>query len=196
MKDKQKTHKETKNEDVNSTENINNQEVTNSENTEETANLTEEEQETVDTETLLAAEVKNWQDKYMRLSAEFDNYRKRTLKEKMELMGSASEGVIQSILPILDDFDRASEAMSKSDDIESLRSGIELINKRFSDIMQKQGVTEIAALGEELNTDFHDAIAKFPVDDEQKKGKVIDVVEKGYMLKDKVVRFAKVVVGE
>ncbi|MFI3321891.1 MAG: nucleotide exchange factor GrpE [Rikenellaceae bacterium] len=159
-------------------------------------NLSEKEVEIADESAILTAAAKEWQDKYMRLSAEFDNYRKRTLKEKMDLLGTASEGVIKTILPIVDDFDRASEAMSKSDDIDALRSGVELIHKRLLDILKQQGVTQIEAMNAELDTDFHDAIAKFPVEDKEKKGKIIDVVEKGYMMKEKVVRYAKVVVGE
>lgn len=164
--------------------------------TEPTDNVADDATETVDNEALLAGAVKEWQDKYMRLSAEFDNYRKRTLKEKMELLDSASEGVVKAILPVVDDFDRAADAMAKSSDVDSLRSGVELIQKRLMDVLKQQGVVAMESIGEELNTDFHDAIAKFPVEDETKKGKVIDVVEKGYLMKDRVVRFAKVVVGE
>lgn len=158
-------------------------------------NMTEPAEQAENKDVILTEQVALWQDKYMRLSAEFDNYRKRTLKEKIDLTQSASEGVIKNILPIMDDFDRAIDAMAKSDDIDSLRSGVELIYKRFGEVMQREGVKIIEAKDAELDTDFHDAIAKFPIEDESKKGKVIDVVEKGYTLKDKVIRFAKVVVG-
>jgi len=136
----------------------------------------------------------DWKDKYMRLSAEFDNYRKRTLKEKMDLVASGGEDVIVPILSVLDDFDRAVEAMEKSDDIESARQGMKLIRQRLIDVLKQKGVCEIEADGKELDTDLHEAVAKFPSED--RKGKVIDTVQKGYKLKDKVIRFCKVVVGE
>ena len=143
----------------------------------------------------LAAAVAEWQDKYIRLQAEFDNYRKRTLKEKMDLVASGGEDVIKSLLGVMDDIDRALVAMSQTDDIESVRKGIELIHQKLLDTLHAKGVQEIEAIGSELDTDLHEAVAKLPVEDD-KKGKIIDVVQKGYKLKDKVVRYAKVVVGE
>ena len=137
---------------------------------------------------------RQWQDKYLRLVAEFDNYRKRTLKEKMDLVASGGEDVIKSLLGVMDDIDRAL-AMSQTDDIESVRKGIELIHQKLLDTLHAKGVQEIEAIGSELDTDLHEAVAKLPVEDD-KKGKIIDVVQKGYKLKDKVVRYAKVVVGE
>lgn len=144
----------------------------------------------------LAEEVAKWQDKYIRLSAEFDNFRKRTLKEKMDLIETASEDVLKSVLVIMDDMDRAIEANKKAEDIVVMRTGSELIHKKLYDLLNNKGVKEIQSMDCELNTDLHEAIAKFPVEDEAKKGKIIDVVEKGYKLKDKVIRYAKVVVGE
>lgn len=144
----------------------------------------------------LAEEVAKWQDKYVRLSAEFDNFRKRTLKEKMELIESASEDVLQSVLVIMDDMDRAVEANEKAEDIEAVRKGTELIHKKLADLLRNKGVKEIEAMGCDLDTDLHEAIAKFPTEEEAKKGKIIDVVGKGYKLKDKVIRYSKVVVGE
>lgn len=141
-------------------------------------------------------EASEWKDKYLRLVAEFDNYRKRTLKEKMDLIASGGEDVIKSLLAIMDDIDRALDAMTKSNDIEAIRQGIMLIHQKLFDTLHAKGVEEISAIGQELDTDLHEAVAKFPVAEEEKKGKVIDVVQKGYKLKDKVVRFAKVVVGE
>ena len=138
---------------------------------------------------------RQWQDKYLRLVAEFDNYRKRTLKEKMDLVASGGEDVIKSLLGVMDDIDRALVAMSQTDDIESVRKGIELIHQKLLDTLHAKGVQEIEAIGSELDTDLHEAVAKLPVEDD-KKGKIIDVVQKGYTLKDKVVRYAKVVVGE
>lgn len=144
----------------------------------------------------VADEASEWKDKYLRLVAEFDNYRKRTLKEKMDLIASGGEDVIKSLLAIMDDIDRALDAMTKSNDIEAIRQGIMLIHQKLLDTLHAKGVEEISAIGQELDTDLHEAVAKFPVAGEEKKGKVIDVVQKGYKLKDKVVRFAKVVVGE
>ena len=141
-------------------------------------------------------EASEWKDKYLRLVAEFDNYRKRTLKEKMDLIASGGEDVIKSLLAIMDDIDRALDAMTKSNDIEAIRQGIMLIHQKLLDTLHAKGVEEISAIGQELDTDLHEAVAKFPVAEEEKKGKVIDVVQKGYKLKDKVVRFAKVVVVE
>ncbi len=139
--------------------------------------------------------IAEWQDKYVRLQAEFDNYRKRTLREKMALVESGGEKVLKSILPLRDDVERAVEAMDKSDDIEALRTGVRLISQKFTDTLAQNGVKEIEAVGEELDVDRHEAVARFAAG-EDKKGKIIDVVQRGYMLGDKVLRFAKVVVGE
>lgn len=138
---------------------------------------------------------REWQDKYLRLSAEFDNYRKRTLKEKMEIAAAGGEEVIKAMLPVLDDMDRAMDAMTKTEDIESVRSGVELIAQKLRDTLKVKGLKEIEAIGQELDTDFHEAVAKFPGEPEN-KGKIIDVAQKGYQLKDKVIRHCKVVVGE
>lgn len=136
----------------------------------------------------------DWQDKYIRLSAEFDNYRKRTLKEKIDIIATGGEDVIKCILPILDDFDRAVDAVTKSDDIESARTGMNLIRQKLLDTMTQKGLSEIEAVGKDMDTDLFEAVANFPSEDQ--KGKIIDVVQKGYKLKDKVIRFSKVVVGE
>ena len=140
-------------------------------------------------------EIDMWKDKYLRLSAEFDNYRKRTLKEKMDIAAAGGEEVIKAILPVLDDLDRALENMSKTEDIEAIRSGTDLISQKLRDMLKSKGLKEIEAIGQKLDTDYHEAVAKFQSDAEN-KGKIIDVVQKGYMLKDKVIRHSKVVVGE
>lgn len=157
-------------------------------------NVSDESFETGDKSAQMADAAKEWQDKYIRLSAEFDNYRKRTLKEKMELISTGCEDVIKPILGVLDDMERAIIATDKSDDIESARQGMRLIQQKLIDVLRQKGVSEIEAVGQELDTDVHEAVAKFPSEDQ--KGKIIDVVQKGYKLKDKVVRFSKVVVGE
>lgn len=144
----------------------------------------------------LALQVAEWQDKYMRLSAEFDNYRKRTLREKMSLIESASEEVIKSILPVIDDMQRAEEANAKSNDINAIKEGVSLVYKKLYDVLAQKGLKEIEAIGLPLDTDIHEAIARFPVEEDEKRGRIIDVGEKGYKLKDKVIRFSKVIVGE
>ncbi|MBR3682596.1 MAG: nucleotide exchange factor GrpE [Tidjanibacter sp.] len=136
-----------------------------------------------------------WKDKYLRLSAEFDNYRKRTLKEKMDLIESGGEDVIKLMLGVMDDFGRALTAMQNATDVASVREGVELIAQKMTDALKSKGVSEIEAIGQPLDTDLHEAVAKFPAG-EDKKGLVIDVVQKGYKLKEKVIRYAKVVVGE
>ncbi len=136
------------------------------------------------------------QDKYLRLSAEFDNYRKRTLREKMELAKYASEDILIKIIPVMDDFERALANMVDSADCTAVKSGIDLIYGKFTDFLRQNGIMEIESLKLPFNVDLHDAVAKTPVEDENMKGKIIDVVKKGYYLKDKIIRHAKVVVGE
>lgn len=143
-------------------------------------------------ETDAAAE---WRDKFLRLQAEFDNYRKRTLREKMELVETGGKKVLLAMLPVRDDVQRALAAMGKSDDAAAIREGVELIAQKFTESLRQQGVTEIAALDAPFDPDLHEAVAKFAAG-EEKRGRVIDVVQAGYMLGDKVLRFAKVVVGE
>lgn len=141
------------------------------------------------------AEAAEWRDKYLRLQAEFDNYRKRTLKEKMSLVESGGENVIKALLPVVDDVGRALAAMEKSDDVEALRGGVRLISQKFNEVMRQQGVSEIEAVGKEFDVDVHEAVARFPIDGKN-SGEIIDVVQKGYKLGDKVIRYAKVVVAE
>ena len=141
------------------------------------------------------AEIAEWQDKYLRLQAEFDNFRKRTLREKMELVQSGSAECVKNFLPLMDDLQRALEAIEKSNDLEALREGVKLIAQKFRETLKKQNVKEIEALGLELDTDHHEAVARFDAGKE-KKGKIVDVLQPGYKMGDKVLRFAKVVVGE
>ncbi len=136
------------------------------------------------------------QEKYLRLSAEFDNYRKRTLREKTELLKSASEDVLVKILPVMDDFERALGSIGNTTDIEALRAGIHLIYSKFKDFLAQQGVREMDSLNDEFDTDRHEAVTKIPVQEDAKKGKVVDVIEKGYLLNEKVVRYAKVIIGD
>ena len=136
------------------------------------------------------------QDKYIRLSAEFDNYRKRTLREKMDMTKYAGENLFLSIIPLVDDFERALRHMDNTPECEAMKNGIEIIYGKFSDFLKQNGVKEIESLNSNFNVDLHEAVAKVPVEEAEKKGKVIDVVEKGYYLQDKVLRFSKVIVGE
>lgn len=134
-------------------------------------------------------------DKYVRMAAEFDNYRRRTAKEKLELVNSAGEDVIKGLLPILDDCERALNMLKESTADASAVEGTELILNKLFGYLKTKGVERIDALGKELDTDFHEAVAQFPVDDQEKKNRIIDVVQQGYMLHEKVIRYAKVVVG-
>lgn len=137
------------------------------------------------------------QDKYLRLSAEFDNYSKRTLKEKMELSKYAEENILSKVIPFMDDFERAIKHIEAADqNSEALKNGIDLIYMKFSEFLKQNGVKEIEAIGKDFDVDLHEAVAKIQVDDPASKGKVVDVALKGYYLRDKVLRFAKVVVGE
>ena len=136
------------------------------------------------------------QDRYIRLSAEFDNYRKRTLREKMDMSKYAGENLLLGIIPLMDDFERALKHMDSTTDNVALKDGIDIIYGKFSDFLKQNGVKEIESLNSNFNVDLHEAVAKVPVEDADKKGKVIDVILKGYYLQDKVLRFSKVVVGE
>ena len=141
------------------------------------------------------AEEIDWRDKYLRLQAEFDNFRKRTLREKMALIESGGSDVWKAVLPVLDDMERAIAASEKSEDIAALREGEKLIYNKFVDIMRQKGVVEIEALDTEFNPDLHEAVARFAAG-EEKSGKVIDVVQRGYKQGEQVLRYTKVVVGE
>lgn len=162
----------------------------------ETDNMADECDDATDKASELAVEVAQWKDKFIRLQAEFDNYRKRTLKEKMELIESGGKDLMKSLLVVLDDFDRAQEALASSDNIEALREGVELIHTKMCKVLTDKGLSPIESTGQEFNTDYHEAITKIPAPSDELKGKVVDTVEKGYMLKDKVIRYSKVVVGE
>ncbi|MGN0054169.1 MAG: nucleotide exchange factor GrpE [Bacteroides sp.] len=135
-------------------------------------------------------------DKYLRLSAEFDNYRKRTLKEKAELILNGGEKSLTSILPVVDDFERALKNMEQATDVAAIREGVELIYNKFITVLGQNGVKAIDTKEKPLDTDFHEAIAVIPAPTEKLKGKILDCVQTGYTLNEKVIRHAKVVVGE
>ena len=135
-------------------------------------------------------------DKFLRLYSEFENYRKRVTQEKIDLINTASEKVIVNLLPVIDDYERAIAANEKVDDINSIKDGFTLIYNKLLQLLKRFDVKEIDAIGKDFDTDFHEAVTRFPAQKEEDKGKVIDVTEKGYMLKDKVIRFSKVVVAQ
>lgn len=135
-------------------------------------------------------------DRHIRLQAEFDNYRKRTLKERMELLKTANESLLVSILPVIDDFDRAIQTLDKDEDESHIKSGVKLIYNKFQEFLKQNGVKEIEAKEQEFDTDLHEAITKIPAPTDELKGKIVDVLQKGYYLNDKVIRFSKVIIGE
>ncbi len=144
----------------------------------------------------LTRKLTEMQDKYIRLSAEFDNYRKRTLREKIELSKTGGESVIMSLLPVVDDFDRAIISMRDTEDCNAIKQGLELINVKLSAFLKQNGVSEIETFHEQFDPEIHEAVTSIPVDDTALKGKVIEVMRKGYTLNEKIIRFPKVVVGE
>lgn len=141
-------------------------------------------------------QLEEMKDKYLRLSAEFDNYRKRTLREKADILKYGSEDTLKDILPVVDDLDRALKAIETANDLNAVKDGLSLIVNKFNEFLKSKGIKEIEAIGQELNTDLHEAITKIPVQEEAQKGKIVDVIQKGYMIHDKVMRFSRVVVGE
>lgn len=140
--------------------------------------------------------LEDYKDKYLRLSAEFDNYRKRTLKEKAELIKNGGEKAISAVLPILDDLERALQNMQKADDVKAMYEGIDLIYQKFLKNLNHEGLVKMEPVGENFDTDFHEAIALVPAPEEAQKGKVLDCVQTGYKLNEKVIRHAKVVVAQ
>ncbi len=174
------------------------------ENAEQTVNATEadnvaveaeEATDNVSAEPTLEEQIAVWRDKYMRLQAEFDNFRKRTIKEKMELVERGSEGAWKAILPVLDDMERAVAASAKSDDIVALREGETLVMKKFESVLNTAGIKAIECVGMPFNEEEQEAVARFAAG-EDKRGLVIDCVQRGYKMGDHVLRYAKVVVGE
>jgi|AntRauTorcE11898_2_1112593.scaffolds.fasta_scaffold00143_6 molecular chaperone GrpE len=143
----------------------------------------------------LEAKLEEQKDKFLRLYAEFENYRRRTSKEKLNLSQTANSGLITKLLPVLDDYERAQKAFSENEDLNTFKEGIELIADKFRKILKQEGLEVIESTNKEFNTDEHEAITKMPAPSEEMKGKVIDTTEKGYKLNDKVIRYAKVVVG-
>lgn len=144
----------------------------------------------------MKAEKAELNDRFLRLFSEFDNYKKRVNREKLEMLSTASEKVIVSLLPIIDDFERAIAANEKAEDVAAIKEGFNLIYNKLVQMLKRFDVEEIAAKGEVFDTNFHEAVTQFPTNKEEDKGKVIDVTEKGYKIKDKVIRYSKVVVAQ
>lgn len=143
-----------------------------------------------------AAELKSVEDKYLRLYAEFDNYKRRTAAERIELFKTANQEVLVALLPVLDDFERALKAMQTAKEVDAVKEGIELVSSKLKNILTGKGLKAMESIGKDFDSDYHEAITKIPAPSDDLKGKVVDEVEKGYFLGDKVVRFAKVVIGE
>ncbi len=144
----------------------------------------------------LKADLAEQKDKYLRLMAEFDNYKRRTAKERMELIQTAGKDVIVSLLDVLDDCDRAEKQLNTTDDIAVQKEGIQLVFNKIRTTMQAKGLTPMESIGKDFDVELHEAITEVPVPDDKQKGKVIDEVTKGYLLNEKIIRFAKVVVGK
>ena len=178
-------------------ENLNEEQVQGSAEEEESAEETvEEEPEEEKKEASPEEKLAELQDRYLRLTAEYDNFRKRTLKEKIDLQKSANERLLEALLPVADDFDRAMQSVEEAKDIEAVKEGMRLISGKFQGFLNQQGVKEIEAVNIDFDTDVHEAITKIPAPSKKLKGKVVDVVQKGYYLNEKVLRFSKVVIGE
>jgi len=176
------------NEPSESTENVEPDETT--EEPDETTDLPDDEL------VALSKELSGLQDKYLRLAAEFDNYRKRTIREKAELIQNAGESLLRDILPLVDDFERGLELASNADDMNAIKTGMGLIYNKLKDFLTNHGVKEIDARDEPFDTDWHEAVTNIPAPSDEMKGIVLDVIQKGYTLNDKVMRYSKVVVGE
>lgn len=189
-----------KNIDIEETEELNDTPVEETDNQAEEptegASETKEQETETDPLTKAQAEIEELKDKYLRSVAEFDNYRKRTLKERAELILNGGEKVIAAILPVIDDMERAMENGAKTDNPEVLREGMTLIHQKFLKILEAQGVSKIETKDADFDTDIHEAVAMVPGMGDDKKGKVIDCLQQGYKLNDKVIRHAKVAVGQ
>lgn len=179
--------------------------MVNEENTNPIDDSTEQEQ-TIENETPVDNQIDELQnlknqlqesnDKFLRLYAEFDNYKRRTIKERAELLQSAGKDVIISVLPIIDDFERAIKANENIEDVQSIKDGIELIYNKLLNNLNTKGLSTESSIGKEFNADIHEAITTIPAPEESMKGKIIDEIEKGYKLNGAVIRFAKVIIGE
>ena len=189
------------NEDIMNEETVNEVEETVETAENETANEANEQEQPVEMTpeeriASLEAQLEKEKKEYVFLMAEFDNFRKRTLKDKAEIIKNGAESAMRNILPIIDDFDRALQATATSEDVAAVREGVELIYNKFIKYLESNGVKEMTTTGETFDADIHEAVTTFPAPSEDLKGKIIDTVQKGYSINDKVLRHAKVVVGQ
>lgn len=190
-----KRKKKNSEENMQNLENQPQQEQPLAEEVQQTEDSKQEETSSISEEEKLRAEAAELNNKFLRLYAEFDNFKRRTSKERIELLQTAGKDVLSSLLPVLDDFERARKSMETSSDLSAVKEGVELIHGKLKNILTQQGLREMESIGTPFDADLHEAISNIPAPSEDLKGKVIDEVEKGYFLNDKVIRFAKVVVG-
>lgn len=188
-----KHHNTADNQDINSNGGVG--DLNTDENMAGTFHLNEEVEEETDLEKL-RAELEEQKDKYLRLYADFDNYKRRTAKERQEFIQTAGRDVIGSLLQVLDDCDRAEKQMNSSDDIDAIRGGVQLVFGKLRNALQSRGLRPMESIGQPFNPDLHEAITEVPAPTPEAKGLVLDEIEKGYYLNDKIIRFAKVVVGK
>ncbi len=180
-----------------SEEKIENEEkVTENVASEESTTNDADEQETSQEEQSPEDKIAELNDKYLRLYSEFDNYRKRTSKERLELFKTAGQDIMVDLIPVLDDFERALKNMDKKGDVKTIRKGVDLVYNKFKNSLESKGLKPFKSIETEFDPEIHDAITKIPAPSKKLKGKVVDEIEKGYKLNDKVIRYAKVVVGE
>ena len=158
-------------------------------------NLIHPEEVQISDEEKFKAEASEWQNKYLRLYAEFDNFKRRTSKERLELLQIAGKDVIVDLLPVLDDFERAQKSIEKATDIEAVKECVKLVHHKLKNVLTNKGLKEMTAIGAEFDADVHEGITNIPAPSADLKGKVVDELEKGYYLNDKVIRFAKVIIG-
>jgi len=193
--------KKTKMEENQTTENtdqkdiLEENEAVNNEMPEIDENSAQPEEEQISDEDKLKAEASEWQNKYLRLYAEFDNFKRRTSKERLELLQIAGKDVIVDLLPVLDDFERAQKSMETASDIEAVKEGVKLVHHKLKNLLTSKGLKEMNSIGAEFDADVHEGITNIPAPSNDLKGKVLDELEKGYYLNDKVIRFAKVIIG-
>lgn len=180
-------------------EEVQDQEVSTEENEEQTSSeveVNEENTEEVEGKTT-EEELAEMKEKYLRLYSEFENFRRRTSKERLELIQTSTEGLMSSLLPVLDDYDRANQQMEKAEDVKSVKEGVDLIHTKLKQILESKGLKEMeSSVGQEFDAEVQEAITQAPAPSEELKGKIMDEVEKGYKLKDKIIRFPKVVIGQ
>jgi molecular chaperone GrpE len=193
--------KKTKMEENQTTENMDQKDIleenesVNNEIPEIDENSAQPEDEQISDEDKLKAEASEWQNKYLRLYAEFDNFKRRTSKERLELLQIAGKDVIVDLLPVLDDFERAQKSMETASDIEAVKEGVKLVHHKLKNLLTSKGLKEMTSIGAEFDADVHEGITNIPAPSDDLKGKVLDELEKGYYLNDKVIRFAKVIIG-